>query len=111
MLQQYHEAFLRIRFQLAYYGKLIGLGIVAQTIFFVSAIVLLNVNIPEEIKIIQAWIIILVKNLFLGLFNKPQVEFDVPTVIYAIKTVATTLKYPFLYLLQDGFCLILCTLG
>jgi len=95
MLQQYHEAFLRIRFQLVYYGKLIGLGIVAQTIFFVSAIVLLNIDMPEEIKIIQAWIMILVKNFFLGIFHKPQIEFDVPTVIYAVKTVATALKYPF----------------
>jgi len=95
MLQQYHEAFLRIKFQLAYYSKLIGLGIAAQTIFFVSAIVLLNIDIPEEIKIIQVWIMILIKNFFLGMFHKPQIDFDVPTVIYAIKTVATALKYPF----------------
>jgi len=48
MLQQYHEAFLRIKFQLTYYGKLIGLGLVLQFLAFISVIVMLNIQLPVE---------------------------------------------------------------
>ena len=73
MLQQYHEAFLRIRFQLAYYVKLIGLGIGSQIFAFFSAIMILNISIPDqELHTLQNWLHIVSKNYLLGFFHKPR---------------------------------------
>ena len=97
MLQQYHETFLRIKFKLVYMGKLIGLGLGSQILFFFSAIFALKLKLPhEQFLIVQAWIVTIIKNFFLGFFHKPLIEYDPAMVIHAIITVAKSVKLPFL---------------
>ena len=96
MLQQYNETFLSIKFQIAYFTKLIGFGIVMQIIAFFSAIAILNITIPEqEVLILRDWLHIVAKNYLLGFFHKPLIEYDREVAFEALKAAMIALKYPF----------------